>query len=104
MAFRSSRADAAFAVLLALALAVGVLLWLYYPVVPRSLLGWVLLFVVGIPTWFFLEWVGDRVLGAHVFSRFGPAARIALAVPLLILLLLVAAYVIHLGQRAISGS
>jgi len=104
MAFRSSRTDAAFAVLLALALAAGMLLWLYYPVIPRSVLGWVLLFVIGIPTWLFLEWLSDRVLGARVFSRLGRAARIALAVPVLILLLLVAAYVIHLGQRAISGS
>jgi|SRR5215831_4477358 len=104
MAFRSSRADVVVAVLLALALTVGLLLWLYYPVVPRSVLGWVLLFVIGIPTWLFLEWLGGRVLSARAFSRMARAARIALAVPVLILLLVVAAYIIHFGQRAISGS
>src|SRR5690349_2322065 len=104
MAFRSSRADAVVVVLLAIALVVGMLLWLYYPVVPRSVVSWVLLLVIGIPTSFFLEWLGERVLGAQVFSRMGRAARIALAVPIMILLLIVAAYVIHLGQRAIAGS
>ena len=104
MAFRSSRADAVVAVLLAVALAVGVLLWLYYPVVPRSVLGWVLLFVVGLPTWFLLEWLGGRVISARVFSRMGRAARIALAVPVLILLLIFAAYILRIGQRAIAGA
>jgi hypothetical protein len=92
------------AALLLLALAVGLLLWLYYPVVPRSVLGWVLLFVIGIPSWLFLEWLGDRVFSARVFSRIGRAARIALAVPVMILLLIVAAYIIYLGQRVIAGS
>ena len=104
MAFRTSRTDSIVAVLLAIALAVGLLLWLYYPVIPRSILGWVLLFVVGIPTWLLLEWLGERLLGARVFSRMGRAARIALAVPVLILLLIFGAFVVYLGQRLISGS
>ena len=104
MAFRSSRAEVVVTVLLAVALAAGLLLWLYYPVVPRSVLAWVLLFVIGIPSWLFLEWLGDRVLSARVFSRIGRAARIALAVPVMVLLLIVAAYIIHLGQRVIAGS
>jgi hypothetical protein len=104
MAFRPSRADAVVTVLLALALVVGMLLLLYFPVVPRSVVGWVLLFVIGIPTWLFLEWLGERVLSASVFSSVGRAARIALAVPVLVLFLVVAAYIVHLGQRAISGS
>jgi hypothetical protein len=104
MTFRPSRADAIVAVLLALALAAAMLLWLYYPVIPRSILGWVLLFVIGIPTWFFLEWLGARVLATRVFSRMGRAARIALAVPVLILLMIIAAYVIHLGQTVIARS
>jgi len=103
MAFRSPRADAILAVLLALALTAGVLLWLYNPVVPRSVLGWILLFVIGIPTWFLLEWLGNRALGLRFFSRLGRAARIALAIPVLILVVVVAAYLIHWGQRAISG-
>ena len=104
MAFRSPRADAVFATLLAVAVAIVMLLWLYYPTVPRSVLGWVLLFVIGIPTWFLLEWLGERILGADFFSRMGRAARIALAVPLLILFIVLVAYIIQLGQRAIAGS
>lgn len=104
MAFRSPRADAVFATLLAVVLVAAILLWLYYPTIPRSVLGWVLLFVIGIPTWFLLEWLGGRILGAHFFSRMGRGARIALAVPILILFLIFAAYIIHLGQRAIAGS
>ena len=103
-AFRSPRADTVVAVLLTLALVVGMLLWLYYPVTPRSATGWVMLIVIGIPTWFFLEWLGGRVVGARVFSGMGRTARIGLAVPVLILLLIVAAYVVHLGQRAIAGA
>ena len=104
MAFRSPRVDAVFATLLAVAVAIAMLLWLYYPTIPRSVLGWVLLVVVGIPCWFLLEWLGERILGAGFFSRIGRAARIALAVPMLILFIVLAADVIHLGQRAIAGS
>lgn len=89
--------------LVALALVVCLLLWLYYPVVPRSVLGWVLLFVVGIPTWVFLEWLGERVFSARIFSRLGRGARIALAVPVMILLLIVAGCIIYFEQRVIAG-
>jgi hypothetical protein len=104
MASRSSRSEAILAVLLALALAVGMLLWLYHPVVPRSLLGWVILIAIGIPTWFLLESLGARVLSARVFSNLGRPARIALAIPVLVVLLILAAYVIRLGQEVIAGS
>ena len=83
---------------------VGVLLWLYYPTIPRSVLGWVLLFVIGIPTWLLLEWLGEHFLEARFFSRLGSGARIALAVPILILFLILGAYIIRFGQRAIAGS
>lgn len=92
------------AALLALVFVLGVLLWMYYPVIPKSVLGWVSLFVIGIPSWFFLEWLGDRVLGARFFTRMSSAARIALGVPVLILLMVIAAFVIYLGGRVISGS
>ena len=104
MAFRSPRGDAVLATLLAAALVVAMVLWLYYPVIPRGVLGWVLLLVIGIPTWFLFEWLGGRILEAQFFSRMGRAARIALAIPVLSLFLIIAAYIIHLGQRAIAGS
>src|SRR6185295_192403 len=101
MAFRSSRAEVVVAALLALVFVLGVLLWMYYPVIPKTVLGWVSLFVIGIPSWFFLEWLGDRVLGSRFFTRLSSAARIALGIPVLILLIVVAAFVIYLGGRAI---
>ena len=103
MAFRSSRAGAIFAAAAAAALVVGILLWLYHPITPRSILGWTLLFVIGIPTWLLLEWLGERVLSARFFSRMGRTARIALAVPVLILFLIFAAYIVQLGQTVIAG-
>ncbi len=104
MAFRSPRADAVFATLLAAALVVATLLCMYYPTIPRSVLGWVLLFVIGIPTWLLLEWLGERILEAQFFSRIGRTARIALAVPILIVLMSVVTYIVDLGQRAIAGA
>lgn len=104
MAFKSTRTDAMVAVLIAVPVVTGLLLWLYYPTIPRSILGWALLFVIGVPTWLLLEWLGERVFEARVFSRVGRVARIALAVPVLILLMIVAGYIVHLGQRTIGGS
>ncbi|GAB2524612.1 hypothetical protein [Lysobacter humi (ex Lee et al. 2017)] len=60
---------------------VGIFLFIYYPAVPKSLLGWILLVVVGLPAWMFLEWAGDSVLGARFFKRRSSAGRIFLAVP-----------------------
>ena len=104
MACRSRRTEVVIATLLVATLVVGMLLWLYYPTVPHNVLGWILLFVIGIPTWLLLEWLGERVLGSRFLSRLSSAARIALAVPILILLMVIAGYIIHLGQRAIAGS
>jgi hypothetical protein len=104
MAFRSPRADAVFAILLAAVIFVVILLWMYYPTLPSSIFGWVLLFVIGIPTWFLLEWLGQRSLEARFLSHMKRATRIALAVPVLILFIILAAYIIHLGQRAIAGA
>ena len=51
-----------------------------------------------------LEWIGDRTLQSRLFLRLGSAARIALAVPVLILLLILASYIIVLGGRVIGSS
>lgn len=104
MAFRSKRTEVVVATLLLAALAVGMLLWLYYPIAPQSVVGWIMLFVIGLPTWLFLERLGERVFGPRLFSSLSSKARIAIAAPTLILLMIVAGYAILLGQRAIAGS
>ena len=79
-----------------------VLLYLYHPLRPRSLLGWVALFVIGIPSWALIEWVGSVALEAPLFRRLSSFGRIALAVPVVIALSLVACAVILLGGIAIA--
>ena len=43
-----------------------------------------MLVVLGIPTWIFIEWLGERVFSSGVFFRVGRASQIVLAVPVLI--------------------
>lgn len=104
MAIRQSRSGFWIATLTGAVLVTGMLVWFYYPVVPRSFLGWSLLFLLGIPTWIAIEWLGSAVLSAKVFSRLSSAGRIALGVPVLIALAAVAAVAIWIGQRIIVAT
>ena len=63
---------------------------LYFPAVPRSLLGWAALVLVGIPVWLLLEWLGTAVLGIRFLSRLPSWGRVAIAVPLVGVFLIVA--------------
>ncbi len=63
---------------------------LYFPAVPRSALGWAALVLVGIPVWLFLEWLGTAVLGFRFLSRLPSWVRVAIAVPLVGVFLIVA--------------
>jgi hypothetical protein len=47
-----------------------------YPYRPRSIIGWCLLFMLALPLWFLLEFVGDRFVGARCFVSLSPVARI----------------------------
>jgi hypothetical protein len=73
------------------ALSLGALLLLiavvvYYPAVPKSILGWLALIVVGIPAYLFVEWLGQVILGSTLFSVRSRMVRIAIAVPVVIAL------------------
>jgi hypothetical protein len=103
MAFNNHRWRALGGALGLVVLAVCMLLYLYYPAVPHSVIGWVLLVVVGIPTWFFLEWLGEVTLGSQLFTKLSSGARIAIAVPVIIVLMLIGGIVVHFGQRAITA-
>ncbi|WMS89021.1 hypothetical protein [Pleionea litopenaei] len=71
----------------------------FYPEIPRSILGWVALFMLGIPAWLFLEWLGEVTLSSTFFQNRSRSVRIMLGVPIVILLggvaLLVISFVRH---------
>ncbi len=46
-----------------------------YPYRPNSLVGWVLLFVLGLPVGIILELIGNRILGEQ-FTRLGFFERV----------------------------
>ncbi len=79
------------------------LLIAYFPAVPKSLLGWVALFLVGLPSWFALEWVGSTVLGAQFFARLSRPMRILLGVPTLAAIMVLAVVVAQYVQRLVGS-
>ena len=80
------------------------LLVAYFPAVPKSFLGWAALVFVGLPVWFFLEWLGGVVLQSQFFSRLPSIWRVLIAIPVLILLMVVAVFLIKLVQQLIVTS
>ena len=84
------------------ALVSGMLVWIFYPAVPRTPLGWVLLLLLGAPTWFALEWLGEAVTGAGVFKRLSSFWRIAVGVPVVLAFALLAGMVLWVGQWVIT--
>lgn len=74
----------------------------FYPSIPRTLLGWVALFMLGLPAWFFLEWLGKTVLSSSFFKNRSRPVRIMLGVPALILLGGIAMYVISFINHSIN--
>jgi hypothetical protein len=84
-------------------LLVCALLVVYFPVVPKSLLGWVALFLLGLPSWFALEWVGTTVLGSQFFARLSRPMRILLAVPALAAIMVLAVVVGQFVQSVVGS-
>ncbi len=62
-------------------------LFVYYPAFPKSIWGWVALIFVGIPLLFFFEWLGNATLGSKFFTRLPSGMRIALGVPVFVILM-----------------
>ena len=62
----------------------------YFPAVPKSILGWLALIVVGIPAYLLVEWLGQAILGSTFLSVRSRFVRIAIAVPVVIALAAVA--------------
>lgn len=75
----------------------------FYPTVPRSFLGWVALFFIGLPAWLILESTGEFVLGARFFKHMPIWLRILVGVPVVIVLIAFALFVIGFVQNTISS-
>jgi hypothetical protein len=83
------------------ALFLGLLLYIYFPAVPRSTLGWVALVGLGLPVWLFLEWLGEVVLDSALFRRRSSGFRILVGVPVVLMLMAIAVACVRLVQAAI---
>ena len=66
-------------------------LWIFVPSFPRSLLGWVVLVVLGLPVSLFIEWLGEASMSARFWTRRSAGMRILLGVPAVIVLMGVSA-------------
>lgn len=97
MNLRSALASFGFTVCLLCAL-----LFVYFPAVPRSALGWVALVMLGLPIYVLLEWLGERVLGSSVLSSRSSATRILLAIPVVAFLMILAALLVRAVQAVIT--
>ena len=77
------------------------LLFIYFPAVPKSALGWLALVLLGLPVRFLLEWLGEVVLGSRFFARKSSTVRIVFAVPVAAALMVLAVVLVGLVQRII---
>jgi hypothetical protein len=102
MARSRSRLQFLGGLLIAIPFATLALLYLYYPASPHSVLGWIALFAIGIPTWAGLECLGDVVLQHGFFKRLSSPARIALGVPVVLALVTLSWGLIWLGGKIIQ--
>ncbi|MCO7223514.1 hypothetical protein [Pleionea sp. CnH1-48] len=76
-----------------------VLVVTFYPSVPRTPMGWLALFLFGIPAWILLEMLGDFVLGSSFYKNLSSFARILLTIPAVVFLCGVALVIIGVVRR-----
>lgn len=77
------------------------LAWTFYPEIPSSVFGWAALFVVGIPAYMLIEWLGEIVLSSQFFNNRSSFTRILLGVPVALALLAIALFVISFVRQSI---
>lgn len=78
------------------------LAWAFYPDIPGSAAGWVVLIVLGVPAYMFLEWLGDFALGSQFFKNSSSFTRIVLGVPAALVLISIALFVVWFVQQSIN--
>jgi hypothetical protein len=81
---------------------VSALLYLYHPAIPRSLAGWAALIGLGLPVWMSLEWTGKTLLRSRFLARQSNFLRVLLGVPVIAVLMLLAALAVQTVQWAIN--
>lgn len=99
----SSKLRSSLSLLVLVGLVACALVVVYFPAVPKSLLGWLALFLVGLPVWFALEWMGTTALGSQFFSRLSRPMRILFAVPALAAVMVLAVVVGQFVQRLVAS-
>jgi hypothetical protein len=97
MATHRRRLRSLLAAVVAFAVFTVIVLWLYYPVRPHSAKGWLILYALGIPTWVVMDWLGDSILNSKWLNRLPRAARIALGVPAVLILISIGSVLIFVG-------
>lgn len=80
------------------------LLHLYFPAVPHSVLGWAVLAGLGLPVWLFVEWIGNAVLGSRFFANRSSGFRILIGLPVVFVLVAIAAACVRWVQAAIFAA
>ena len=79
------------------------LAWTFYPEIPSSVLGWGALIIIGIPAYIFLEWLGETILGSQFFKKRSSFTRVILCVPVALILIAVALFVVGFVQQSINA-
>ena len=80
------------------------LLFTYFPAVPHSVLGWIVLVALGIPVWIFLQWLGETAAESRFFVRRTSGVRILLGVPVALAIMAIAWVCVRLVQAAILAA
>ncbi|WP_431262702.1 hypothetical protein ACQ859_21675 [Roseateles chitinivorans] len=80
------------------------LLYLYFPAVPHSVLGWAVLAGLGLPVSLLVEWLGNAVLGSRFFANRSSGFLTLLGLPVVLLLVAIAAACVRLIQAAIFAA
>lgn len=79
-------------------------LWIFLPVVPRSILGAVVLVALGLPVSLLIEWMGDAALDRRAFHRLSSPTRVLVAVPVVLAIAAVAAVLVWAVRLAVAAA
>jgi hypothetical protein len=78
-------------------------LLVFFPAFPRSIVGWLAIFVLGLPAIVAIEYVGNRFFSSRILAERSSAIRVGLAVVGLSAIGLAAALIARLVSTAISS-